>query len=95
MNLKGEIIVETIKRFLDDEGKIKIWPKKKELKIEILKYLSTKFEYDKNYVEKEVNVIIEKWHTFNDFFLLRRGMIDYKFLCRTRDGSNYWRNREE
>lgn len=86
--------METIKRFLDDQGKIKIWPKKKELKIEILKYLSTKFEVDRNYVEKEVNAIIENWHTFNDFFLLRRGMIDYKFLRRTRDGSKYWKQEE-
>lgn len=86
--------METIKRFLDDEGKIKIWPKKKEVKIEILKYLSTKFEYDRTYIEKEVNSIIENWHTFNDYFLLRRSMVDYKLLDRTRDGKKYWREKK-
>lgn len=87
--------METIKRFLDDDGRIKIWPAKKDLKIEILKYLSTKFECDRIYIEKEVNAIIEEWHSFNDYFLLRRGMVDYKFLDRTRDGSKYWREGKE
>ena len=82
-----------IERFLDERGKIKIWPSKREVKIEVLRYLSTKFEYDKFYSEKEVNVIIDKWHNFNDYFLLRRGMIDYKFLFRTKDGAKYWKER--
>ena len=82
-----------IERFLDERGNIKIWPSKREVKIEVLKYLSTKFEYDKFYSEKEVNGIIDEWHNFNDYFLLRRGMIDYKFLFRTKDGAKYWRKR--
>lgn len=85
----------SIKRFLDDDGKIKIWPSKKDVKIEILKYLSSNFEYDKFYTEKEVNAIIDENHTFNDYFLLRRGMVDYKFLSRTKDGAKYWRNKNE
>lgn len=87
--------MDNIKRFLDDDGKIKIWPSKKDVKIEILRYLSNNFEYDKFYTEKEVNVIINENHTFNDYFLLRRGMIDYKFLSRTKDGAKYWRNKDE
>ena len=85
----------SIKRFLEDDGKIKIWPSKKDVKIEILKYLSSNFEYDKFYTEKEVNAIIDENHTFNDYFLLRRGMVDYKFLSRTKDGAKYWRNKNE
>lgn len=84
-----------LERFFDDNGKIKTWPSKKDTKVQVLKYLSTKFEYDKFYNEKEVNAIIEHWHSFNDYFLLRRGMIDYKFLSRTRDGGKYWRERKE
>lgn len=86
---------EKIKNFLDSDGRIKIWPSKKQAKVEILKYLSTKFEYDRFYCEKEVNEIIDENHTFNDYFLLRRGMIESKFLSRTRDGSKYWRNKDE
>ena len=87
--------MEKIDRFIDNEGRIKIWPKKKEGKIEILKYLATKFQYDCLYSEKEINGIIIKWHTFEDYFLLRRSLIDYKFLSRRKDGSEYWRNKED
>lgn len=87
--------MEKIDRFIDNEGRIKIWTKKKEVKIEILKYLATKFKDDYVYSEKEVNDIIETWHTFEDYFLLRRSLIDYKLLCRKKDGSEYWRNSEE
>lgn len=83
--------MQDINRFLDEEGKIKIWPVKKDMKLEILKYLATKFETNHYYKEKEINAIIEQWHSFGDYFLLRRGLVDYKLLCRTRDGSKYWR----
>ena len=58
--------MDNIQRFLDECGKIKTWPSKKDKKIEILKYLSNKFEYDKFYTEKEVNAIIDEIHTLND-----------------------------
>lgn len=87
--------MEKIDRFIDNEGKIKVWTKKREVKIEILKYLASKFQYDHLYKEKEVNSIIMKWHTFEDYFLLRRSLIDYGFLCRKKDCSEYWRNKEE
>ena len=80
-----------IERFLDEKKKIKIWPAKRDLKIEILKYLAQKFETGVIYTEKEVNEIIKNWHTFSDFFLLRRGLIDMKYLSRTKDGLQYWK----
>lgn len=82
---------DNILRFLDNEGRIKIWPSKKELKFEILKYLASKFEFGRFYREQEVNNIIKSWHTFNDYFLLRRGLIDCWFLSRTKNGAKYWR----
>lgn len=83
--------MEDVKKFLDKDGKIKTWPAKMNSKLEVLKYLASKFECDINYKEKEVNDLIEKWHTFGDYFLLRRGMIENKLLLRTTDGSKYWR----
>lgn len=80
-----------IMNFLDDENRVKSWPSKKSKKIEVLKYIASKFEEDKVYTEKEVNNIIDQWHTFQDYFMLRRGMIDYKLLGRTRTGSEYWK----
>jgi len=80
-----------IKNFLDEKLRVKSWPAKREMKTEILRYVSTKFEQDKFYTEKEVNEIINTWHTFDDYFLIRRGMIEHRFLTRTKDGSRYWR----
>ncbi|MBS4535238.1 DUF2087 domain-containing protein [Clostridium sp. D2Q-14] len=82
------------KKFLDEQGRVTSWPAKRALKIEVLKYIAEKFEEDREYKEKEVNNIIDQWHTFGDYFMLRRGMIDYKFLLRKRDGSMYWREKE-
>jgi hypothetical protein len=81
----------SINQYLDEDKKIKIWPSKKSVKIEILAYLAEKFDTDVYYTEKEVNEIVKYWHTFGDFFLLRRELIDKKFLSRTQDGAKYWK----
>ena len=80
-----------INQYLDEDKKIKTWPSKKSVKTEVLAYLAEKFEPDVFYTEKEVNEIVKNWHTFGDFFLLRRELIDKKFLSRTQDGSKYWK----
>jgi aminoglycoside phosphotransferase (APT) family kinase protein len=84
-----------IARFMDDKGRVKTWPGKKEMKLEVLKYISEKFEKGRFYTEKEVNAIIEDWHTFGDYFLLRRGMVDYDLLSRTNSGSRYWKEERD
>lgn len=76
--------------FLDNTGKIAQVPVPNRTKIPVLAYLAGKFEEDRIYSEKEVNEIINAWHTFRDYFLLRRLLIDYKFLERTPDGAKYW-----
>lgn len=83
--------VMSTENYLDKDQKIKAWPSKKDAKIEIVSYLSEKFEYDVFYTEKQVNEIINEWHTFRDYFLLRRELIEKGFLNRTRDGSQYWK----
>lgn len=80
-----------ISMFLDADGKIKQMPAKIKKRTIILKYLSTKFSVGHDYTEKEVNAIIDNWHTFGDYFILRRELIDYKFLYRTQNGSRYWK----
>lgn len=80
-----------INPFLDETGKIKQFPGKMTAKRAVLAYLAEKFSCDKDYTEQEVNEVIEKWHTFEDYFLLRRELIDGGYLCRTRDGSRYWK----
>ncbi|WP_271712886.1 DUF2087 domain-containing protein [Anaeromicropila herbilytica] len=83
--------MKNIDNYIDKDGKIKIWPSKHESKYQILLYLVENFEYNHFYTEKEVNMIIKDHHTFGDFFLLRRELIEKKLLKRTDDGAKYWR----
>ena len=83
-----------IERFLDEEGKLKLWPAKKTVQEQIYAYLAQKFTPWRDYTEHEVNAILASWHTFGDLFLLRRGLIESGWLLRERNGSRYWRNPE-
>lgn len=80
-----------INRFLDETGKIKQLPEKNTYRIEILGYLAEKFESNRNYTEKEVNSLCDEWHTFSDYFILRRELVDNGLLCREPSGSRYWK----
>jgi hypothetical protein len=82
-----------IDRWLDHQQKIKAWPSKKGKKTEILIYLAAKFEYGHDYTEREVNLIIDQWHTFGDYFLLRRELVESSLLSRTPNGVRYWREK--
>lgn len=83
--------MKELERFLDDLGRIRVWPSKQEMKLAVVAYLSTQFEPDRNYTEKEVNAIINAWHTFGDYFLLRRSLVDFGYMARTRNGASYWK----
>lgn len=83
--------MSNIDTFLDAKGRIVKLPSKRETRKEVLEYLATKFSPGRDYTEKEVNAIIDDWHTFGDYFLLRRELIESKLLCRTGNGSRYWK----
>lgn len=80
--------------FLDEQGRVVQLPKKQLKRKAVLAYLAEKFEQGRIYTEKEVNAICEDWHTFQDYFLIRRSLVDGGFLRREKDGSAYWRNPE-
>lgn len=82
-----------IERFLNDEGKVTVWPKKRADKDSVLAYLIEKFEFNKVYHEREVNEILKQWHTFSDWPLLRRELFESGFLDRNMTGSEYRRLR--
>ena len=81
--------------YLDDEGKLKSMPgKKQKKKLEaMLIYLATKFELDKEYTEMQVNEIINAQTAFKDPATMRRLMWGSGLLNRTLDGTTYWRNK--
>lgn len=78
------------KYFLDDEYKqLKTFPQKKQKqKLVILRELTKQFSSEAIYSEKEVNEILKT--NFHDYVTLRRYLIEYGFLDRKSDGSQYW-----
>ncbi len=68
--------------------KLKVFSSKEKKKIIILKKIVEQFEKDKYYSEKEVNSILK--NIYDDFATLRRYLIEYGFMDRTRDCKEYW-----
>jgi len=83
-----------IQVFLDEKGRIIQLPIPNRTRRPVVAYLADKFAPERIYSEKQVNAIINDWHTFGDYFILRRLLIDYGFLARTPNGAEYWVIRE-
>jgi hypothetical protein len=83
------MIHRMIDRFLDQDQKVKVWPKKHVDKALVVEYLATKFDDQRTYTEREVNDILKSWHTFSDWPLLRRELVDRKFMSRDVNGYAY------
>lgn len=77
---------KVIKSYLS-EGKLNTFPSKEKRKYIILEYIIDSFNSDKVYTEKEVNELLKDFYF--DFATIRRYLIDYKFLDRSKDGMEY------
>lgn len=80
-----------LNNFLDDHGRVKQWPSKRAVQIEVVAYLAGKFNAETSYSESEVNDVIKKHHTFDDWAILRREMVELGFFDRDISGSIYVR----
>ena len=70
-------------------GKLKSIPVQRKKERVILEVIVERFEYDRIYAEREVNLILADFH--DEFCTLRRDLIAEKLLDRNREG--YWRVR--
>ena len=68
-------------------GKLKSIPAQRKKERIILEVIAEKFDHDRIYSEREVNLIIADFH--DDFCTIRRDMIAEKLLDRDRNG--YWK----
>lgn len=87
--IKDQEREKVLKTFLDDEGKIKQFPRKEKSKIILLQYLSERFSEQRTYTEKELNQVIKE--VFDDYVTLRRYLIEYGLMARTHNGEKYWK----
>jgi RimJ/RimL family protein N-acetyltransferase len=64
-------------RHLDPEGRLLRYASRPQLKRRALEYLADKFEPGRTYQEGEVNALLERYHTFGDWALLRRDLFGW------------------
>jgi hypothetical protein len=79
----------TLETFMPD-GKLTAFPLKQSQILVILDSVAARFESEKQYTEREINVILSE--VTADFATLRRYLVDYGYLSRTSDGSVYHKN---
>ena len=75
----------------DDAGRLVRLPNKLSVQQMTMWALWTKFAANRKYTEKEVNVIVNGFHTFGDQATLRRELVNMKLLGRKSDCSEYWK----
>ncbi|HJR81344.1 MAG TPA: DUF2087 domain-containing protein [Anaerolineales bacterium] len=88
-----EDVRKVLKTFLNEDGTLKQLPPMGNKLLIILNFIVDAFDFDANYTEKEVNSILRRFHV--DTAALRRYLVDYGLMARERDGSRYWRVKEE
>jgi Uncharacterized protein conserved in bacteria len=78
---------KTIKTYMNENGSLKQFPAKEKKKIILLREIMKNFQSNREYVENEVNQVLES--IYSDFPTLRRALIEYGFLERSVDCSVY------
>ncbi|MCZ0703871.1 DNA-binding CsgD family transcriptional regulator [Natronobacillus azotifigens] len=79
---------KVIKTYFNEAGRVDQFPSKEKRKIIILQEVIKKFDHSRNYQEQEVNAILQS--IFDDHVTVRRYLIEYGFMDRSKDGQSYW-----
>jgi Trp operon repressor len=79
---------DTIKTYMDENGRLKNYPAKEKKKIIVLSEIVKNFSNGKIYSEKELNRILKR--IYEDYATIRRALIEYGFIERTDDCKSYW-----
>ena len=80
-------------RVVTNQPKLRNFPVKEEKRKALLPRFAALFEPDKEYTELEVKKIIKP--IYEDDAIIRRYLVDYGYLGRTKDGSKYYKKSEE
>lgn len=88
--LTREEVDKILKRCFPEgtDGQLKTFDLKLKSRLVVLREIAKRFEARRIYHEKEVNEILKA--VYADYVTLRRQMIEYGFMDRKPDGSEYW-----
>ena len=89
-NVTQEEIEAILTKYFPDgiNGPLKAFSRKEKHKLVVLREIAKRFDLDRCYTEQEVNHILKT--AYDDYATLRRYLIEYGFLNRKPDGSQYW-----
>lgn len=87
--VESEQIPRELKPFLDEDGRLTQWPSRQKVQRMAVAMLAARFEPGREYSEREANELLRRWHTFEDWALLRRMLFDWCFIDRDSDGTRY------
>lgn len=79
---------EVMEKFFDEQGHLKQLPKKEKDKIVVLFHFASQLNYNVRYTEAQLNASIQA--IYEDFVTVRRYLIQYGFMDRTKDCKEYW-----
>jgi DNA-binding CsgD family transcriptional regulator len=79
---------KVISTYIDENKALKGYPSKEKKKIILLKEIAKNFVKGKIYKEVEINIILKR--IYEDNVAIRRDLIDYGFLERTKNCKEYW-----
>ncbi|MGE5329425.1 MAG: DUF2087 domain-containing protein [Deltaproteobacteria bacterium] len=90
-NITHEENEAVIKKYFPEgpDGSLKTFDIKEKERLIVLRYIVKRIDREQIYSEKQINEILEK--VYDDYVILRRYLIEYGFLDRKPDGSEYWR----
>ncbi len=71
------------------KGRLVTMPAKRKNALLVLRLVVGAFERDRAYTEQEANAIVLRYH--EDHCILRRALVNERFLTRDATGSGYWR----
>ncbi|TGL89516.1 DUF2087 domain-containing protein [Leptospira congkakensis] len=78
-----------IRKLFSNQNTLIEWPRKENLRNQILNYIALGLPETDIFNEKEINEYLSFY--YHDYALLRRYLIDLKYLNRNQDGSKYFR----
>lgn len=86
-----DLLRQELKDYMDSEARLLAWPCGRKHRNLALEYIASKFDTGRSYTLQEVNVIINRFHTFDQAAMLRSQLFENGLLDCTSDGSEYWK----
>ena len=87
-NITSEEKRKVIETYIDENGALKSYPSREKKKVILLGEIIKNIKIGKKYTENEINRVLKR--IFEDYATIRRALIQYGFLERSKDCSEYW-----